>query len=152
MPDEELPDFLNDEVESPVEDRMLQMETKSYPTLPSGFYDATIIGAGAVPNPFFNPAEDADWKKDQMQFSLEIVHEGEVYNMRHWTSMAISSGGGKSKKSFLFALMEACGFDAVKGVHASAFTGKKVKFLLEKAKKADGTEYNKVVGGKYESI
>lgn len=125
--------------------------------LPSGYYVGEITAAGQKPNPFYNPETDPENKRKQMEIRITVKHpneagEEEEYLLLHWTSLAISDGKGKSKASFLYKLLTAAGLDPADGPLPSDLVGKKLRFNIEKSKKADGTEFNKVLGGKYEAI
>jgi len=129
--------------------------------IPSGYYSATIVAAGALANPYWdtyvaqcekegfepNPA-----KKKQIQLDLEVVYEGESLNLRHWVSPIVSKNSKTKKSSNLLKLVEAIGMDPKAHFLTSELVGKELKINIIKANKDDGTEYNKVVGGIYESV
>jgi len=58
---------------------------------PPNLYDCVIVSVEEVPNTFYNPEEDHDGKKTQLQWDAKIA-DGEFKgtNLRFWTSSYLS--------------------------------------------------------------
>jgi len=113
--------------------------------IPANYYEATIISAGLIKNNFYNPEEDAEFKKQQLQIDMEVEHKGNKVQLRHWTSLAISS------KSNLFKLLTVIGIDPASAPLPSELVGKSLKINVLKEKK-EGEDINKVAGGQYDEV
>lgn len=154
MSEEDLP-FDPKKESEPVELQDLPLPTyeeKLRVIIPTGWYEAEITEAGVVPNPFYDPNEQAEVYQNQLQVHFKVMDEGKEVQLRTWTSLALSPGGGKGKKSYLWTLQEAMGIDPKTfNGKPSDFVGKKIRISVETIDK-DGEKMNVITKGKFETI